>query len=272
MHRKLLVAPVLLATCGPALSAAQTCSVPESVRLELPAEPPAAGPYATLLSSGVRPDEIQLGVGHLHLSDDGLSPDGPPGADDWFRRVELPLSLSPGEEPTAWIVGGWILRRGVPPEALSTIAMVETGYEEPSFVVLESRPDGWIQIRYSEAEGSAAAAWVPACALASDNPLRLTFTPWSEWLLSDRISPLFFRSLVVGELRSAPSATAATLVSVSGDHSLEPLEVRGEWMRVGLKQPSDYCHPEVVPVRREGWVRWYSPDIGPRVWYFTRGC
>jgi hypothetical protein len=149
--------------------------------------------------------------------------------------------------------------------------MIETGYEEPSFVVLESRWDGWLHIRYAEAEGAAGSAWVPTCALGN-TAARLDFTPWGKWLLSDRISPLYFRSRTPEELRSAPSAAAATVARIADDYILEPLEVRGDWMRVILKQPSDYCYPDVVPTRSEGWIRWYSPDRGPLVWYYSRGC
>ncbi len=245
--------------------------MPDSVRMAVPTDPPEAGSYLTLGRIGDRPEEIQLGVGHLHYSESNLSTGLAPGADDWFRRVELPLSRSPGERPTAWIVDGWILRESLPPESLTTRGLVETGYEEPSFVVLENRSDGWLHIRYSDAEGDAGSAWIPSCALDNSEG-RLDFTPWSAWLLSDFISPLFFRSANAEELRAAPSAAAAAITLIVGDYSLEPLEVQGEWMRVIVSQPSDFCAPDVVPARSEGWIRWFSPDRGPRVWYFTRGC
>lgn len=45
------------------------------------------------------------------------------------------------------------------------------------------------------------------------------------------------------------------------------------WMRVIVKQPSDYCASEDIVVEtREGWVKWRSPEKGPWVWYYTRGC
>ena len=55
-------------------------------------------------------------------------------------------------------------------------------------------------------------------------------------------------------------------------HILEPLEVRGEWMRVTVKEPSDYCEFDLAVSSREGWIRWYTETRGPLVWYFTRGC
>jgi hypothetical protein len=44
-------------------------------------------------------------------------------------------------------------------------------------------------------------------------------------------------------------------------------------MRARVTQPSNYCAGENIAVSQyEGWVRWRSPEKGPWVWYFTRGC
>ena len=55
---------------------------------------------------------------------------------------------------------------------------------------------------------------------------------------------------------------------------LERLEVRGDWMRVRVTRPSTYCVEEasVQPRVEEGWIRWRDGEMGPWVWYFTRGC
>jgi hypothetical protein len=127
-----------------------------------------------------------------------------------------------------------------------------------------------LRIRIGEQPGDAGTAWTHACA-AREGPAWLDFTPWSAWLLGDQISPLFVRPEMAAELRSEPAASTA-IATISGDHALEPLEISGEWMRVRLREPSDYCRPEVVSTAREGWVRWFSPEAGPRVWYFARGC
>jgi hypothetical protein len=260
-----------VSACVPASLPGQACRVADSVRVRVPFEAPPDASYATLGRLDVPFAEIPLGIGHVHRSEENPVRDLPPGDGDWLRAMEIPLSASPGGHPSTWIAGGWVVRTGEPPEALTVHGMVETGYEEPSFVVLERRADGWLQILWPEAGGELGAAWMPACALDA-GPIRLEFTSWSDWLLSDRISPLFFRTALPEELRSGPSTASDVVTRIDRDHVMEPLEVRGDWMRVVLKQPSDYCFPDVVPTRHEGWVRWRSGDLGPRVWYHSRGC
>jgi hypothetical protein len=65
----------------------------------------------------------------------------------------------------------------------------------------------------------------------------------------------------VGEVPAGPTA-----------YALYPREVRGDWMRVEMSEPSDYCADPAPDVPRiEGWVRWR--DRGAlQLWYFTRGC
>jgi hypothetical protein len=100
----------------------------------------------------------------------------------------------------------------------------------------------------------------------------LRFEPWEQRLLSDEISPLHFRDRTPQTLLAAPDEGSAEVARVEGDHHLEPLEIRGDWMRVRLKSPSDYCvEPERVETA-EGWIRWNSTERGPLVWYHTRGC
>jgi hypothetical protein len=248
--------------CDPDEATAQVCRLPDSVRVTIPAQSPPeaqmqdAKPFA----------EIPLGIGHLRPTDTGAAPDLPPGSERWLQRLELPLSEAPDAPPFAWIARGWVINLGRPPVALPPDASVETEYEERSVIVLEQR-NGWFRIRYS----SSGTAWTPGCALEA-SPARFHFSPWSEWFLSDRISPMVFRAPVPEVLRSGPSAGSSALARISTDYALIPREVRGEWMRVELRQPSDFCNPDVTPTRSEGWVRWFAPDIGPRVWYFPRGC
>jgi hypothetical protein len=181
------------------------------------------------------------------------------------------LSSAPGTAPFAWIAEGWILAGRATPQPLSRSGLIETGYEEPSFVVLETRPDGWLRLRYALSNGDLGTAWTHGCAL-SEGSVVLEFTKWSAWLLSETISPLFFRSESPGGLRSAPSLDATGLPDIASDYILEPLEIRGEWMKVTVKEPSDYCEFDLESSRRDGWVRWYEPTRGPLLWYFTRGC
>jgi hypothetical protein len=245
------------------------CAMPAAFRDRVPESPPPEEPYETLGYRAFPRGDVPIGVGHLHLGAENAIPDLPPGEYDWLGLVELPLSPTAGAAPSAWIARGWIVQDGAAPVPLSRRALLETGYEEVSFVVLEGPYDGWFRIRF--AEGDDGTAWVPECALR-ESPVRLDFTTWGAWLLSGSISPLYVPQGRAESLRSAPSETSALVVDIEGDHSLEPLELRGDWMRVRLRQPSDFCDPDVVATTREGWIRWYDEGLGPRVWYFTRGC
>jgi hypothetical protein len=245
--------------------AGQVCAPTDVVPSFVPTDDPILeyAPAPTAL------EEIALGVGHVHYAP--LEPiAGPPGDNSWVQRVALPLFTGPGGEPFSWIARGWIVQAGQPPASLTMVGMIETGYEEVSFVVLERRED-WLRIRYSGSERSSQTAWVPECALDA-SPARLAFSPWSDWFLGDDISPLFVRIEPPLPLHAEPSTASARVATVTEADVLVPHEVRGEWMRVTLQQPSDYCSPDAVSTSREGWVRWLTEDRGPRLWYFTRGC
>ena len=268
--KRALFASVCLLAVNPVDGFGQVCQVPDSVRGMIPAEAPPARPYETLRVTGTRGESVPLGVGHVHYSDQNPAVDLPPGANDWLQGLAFPLSSARDDDPFGWIVEGWILAGGTP-VPLSRSSLVETGYEEASFVVFETHPDGWLRLRYDEIDGRVGTAWIPTCALA-EGPVLLEFTEWSTWLLRETISPLFFRSGSPGGLRSGPSTEAIELPDIADDYILEPLEVQGEWMRVTVKEPSDYCEFDLESSRREGWVRWHDQARGPRLWYFTRGC
>ncbi len=89
------------------------------------------------------------------------------------------------------------------PQPLTLSALVETGYEEPSFVIHERRADGWVRLPGTAGEGDRGLAWTPPCALPA-SPARLEATLWSDWFLHGDTSPLYFRSEGPHELRWSP--------------------------------------------------------------------
>lgn len=161
------------------------------------------------------------------------------------------------------------------PTRLTTRGLVDTGYEELSFIVTEVSSDGWLHVRYAATSGDDDLAWTPGCAL-EEEPVRLNVTEWSDWFFTEywsgAISPMFFRVEETGSLHSGPSSDATLMPAIGDDYVLEPLEVRGEWMGVTVKEPSDYCEFDLTVQSRNGWVRWYADGRGPLLWYFTRGC
>lgn len=211
-------------------------------------------------------NDVSLGVGHIR----------PAGDMRWWptdRTWGFPIFDAPGGDAVGWRISGRIIN----PDSSRVVGesgLIETAYELATFLVLEERSDGWLRVRVSAPRGvDDGLGWVHVCHLSlTDTPMM--FERWEQKLLSDSISPLFFRAAVPHVLRAEPSSSSARLGIVAGDHHLEPLEIRGDWMRARVVQPSTYCAPPdgSRPVATEGWVRWRSDDRGPWVWYYTRGC
>ncbi len=229
----------------------------------------ATAPATTPVHAAASP--IFLGVGHLRHRRD---PDYQPS--DWQREVRFPFFAGPGGPLRGWVAEGRVMGSTPADGAVRPViaAMTETAYEEVSFVVLEARDDGWLRVRVRPpGAGRDEAGWVHRCQL----PPQLVYEPWEELLLGGNISPLFFRTAVPHALRASPGADSERLAwipSENSDYELEPLELEGDWVRVRLKIPSEYCRApgEVTPRVWEGWVKWWGSDIGPWLWFYTRGC
>jgi len=263
---KLICAAYFTAAAVNIASGATICTVPEDLRRALPAAPPKLV-YKTLWDKGAPIEEFPLGIGHVHLAP------GVDGTSDWWQRLDLPLSETPGAPPFVWIADGWLVRRDGKVEPFDSSAMVETGYEVPTFIVVARQEDGWLKIRYLAPGNGQPFAWLPPCALTGK--IKLTYTPWGKWFLLEWIAPLRFRLDTPHVLRAAPGVESGRVGIVSGDYHLVPDEVRGEWMHVKVSQPSDYCSErskESKAELREGWIRWFSEEKGPWLWYSPRGC
>lgn len=212
-------------------------------------EPP---PYEPL--SGADP-EVALGIGHIR-------PVRENDRDNWTRRLSLPVFAAPERELRLWLTPG----------SVASDALVETGYETSSFIVLRARADGWMQIRFGGPLASGA-GWVHRCHLSAATP-KLEFQPWDRVLAA--APALYFRSWSTHHLRQSPSADAPVVASIPSDpnrYGLQPIEFRGDWARVRLSIPSIFCADD-KPARHavhEGWVRWRGAR-GPLLWYYTRGC
>ena len=210
-------------------------------------------PYEPLY--GYDPD-LPLGVGHVR-------PVREEERDDWPRRLKLPVFTAPGGEVKIWLTPG----------SVGGDILVETGYETASFIVLQARPDGWLQIRFGGPLASGA-GWVHRCHLDAATP-RLEYEPWEKVLA--RGVPLYFRDQSPRVLRKVPSSEAPAIASIPADpnlYGIQPLQFRGDWARVRVSVPSRHC-ADPKPTRfkvYEGWVRWRGAKLGPALWYYTRGC
>jgi hypothetical protein len=232
---------------------------------------PPAPPSTTLPALNYDPmrgfdPEVLLGIGHLSAVDRFDA--------DWPSGLTMPLFREAAGTVSAWLVEGWVMPIGATPRPLGVAGLVETGYEVPSFTVHDSRPDGWVRLRVER--GAAGLVWTHAC-FFEQAPTTMRIERWEARFGSDETSPLYFRAAERHALRGGPSVSSELLRWIPADsrsYVLHPLETRGDWMRVELSVPSDYCtEPDDPPSDKAiGWVRWRDDDRGPWVWYFTRGC
>ena len=154
---------------------------------------------------------------------------------------------------------------------------METSYESSSITLSDWRDDGWFRL----------AAGPPCAGGGGEEPFwshrtlldlgedELTAERWEDFFFRDDISPLWFRQTKISHaLRAGPGAETGRIAWIGSDHSIEPLEVAGDWMRVRVFQPSNYCAgPEDWQGREhEGWVRWGDRVKGPWLFVWSRGC
>lgn len=229
--------------------------IPRPARL--PAVPQAKDEEAYEPLRGDDPD-LALGVGHVR-------PAREEDRDDWTRRLVLPVFASPEGELKLWLMPG----------SVGADALVETGYETTSFIALQARNNGWLQIRFGGPLASGA-GWVHRCHLESATP-RLEYEPWDRLFAAEGMAPFYYRSWTPHALRKGPSPSAPQVAMIPGDpndYGIQPLEFRGEWARVRVSIPSALCAEPAAgrPKVHEGWIRWRSRDRGPWLWYYTRGC
>ncbi len=211
-----------------------------------------------------------LGVGHLELADGDAS-----GMYwTWAEHVALPLFVEPDGEFWGWIYKGEVLPGGASEGArLSGAGMTETDYERQTFLVLETRGD-WLKVRHSApADSGDGTAWAHAC-LLDLGEVSLVFESWEDVLMQIGGVPVFFRSEVAHSFRSGPSLESDRLGWILGEYEMWPVEFRGDWLRVRLREPSHWCSgdDEFAGREREGWIKWRGEDIGPWIYYPTRGC
>lgn len=194
----------------------------------------------------------------------------------WRERINLPFFVEPEGEPAAWLVKGWLYKGSVEartPFKLSN--MIETGYENASFVVIAQK-DHWLLVRLLD-EPDLQPLWINACYLQQQHE-HAQYNTWEQWLFDGwRRNILFYRSPVRHALRSAPSSTADLLMWIPAqysDYHLSLKEMNGDWALVEMTMPSNYCLlPGEIEVEKfEGWIKWRDEEKGPWLWYYTRGC
>lgn len=254
--------PAQAAVAAPAGCADAKAPVPPAIGLESVREEP----YEPLRGFD---RALALGVGHLRpaLEEDRA---------DWLNRALLPFSAVAGGATSAWLSLGWLVpAAGGEPRRLGSRGGLETGYETVSLIVLEVNAEGWLKVRYAPGNADRGAGWLDPCHLEQVRP-RIVYEPWERFFVDAALSPLYLRTGGPRALRRLPEPAAELLAWIPAQadkYALEPVEIRGDWMRARLKVPSDYCAPpDVKPAVHEGWLRWRDARLGPIVWHYTRGC
>ncbi|MEO1070321.1 MAG: hypothetical protein AAFW95_14610, partial [Cyanobacteria bacterium J06638_6] len=194
----------------------------------------------------------------------------------------LPLYDQPDGEPEGWIACGWLITddlTGATQHDLNAYVL-QTGYETHSFVVLDQR-EGWLKIRYStDGPINAGTAWVPEDYLGLGE-IDLRYLPWEEQFRPSARDLArypgsgyhFFRHPQAAHaLRTMPSATSQEVLSIQGNHGLHILEIEGDWMRVRVLQPTNYCNFNWRGQIDEGWVQWKNDTQGSLIYFYPRGC
>ena len=230
--------------------------LPDSVR---PPPAPRPAPRVPGFDRSFRGREA--GAGYLAVrgpSFDGLS---------WLRPVILPLYTLPRGAVSAWLARGWVVRPLTPTPSwreLTVAGIYGVGGESVALTVLDVRDDGWFRLRYAAPDSSSdGTAWAHTSQLGfGDVDLRLV--RWDEHFLRGAMT--VFRASGIHYLRQAASDQSGVLDSLASPdrwqgrseerHTLTPLAVQGDWMKVRVQWPGGWCAPEPTGRTREGWVRW----------------
>lgn len=228
-----------------------------------------APPYSARDAAGNFGD-MALGIGYLHL-DEAEDPDGTLYY-DWPVHVIAPFWSAPEEISFAgWLGNGQVYPHdNSQPLALSGAGLVETDYEQSSFIVWEQRGD-WLRVRLLPDWPD---VWLHSCHLRI-GAAKLRQDMWDTFVRQHG-DWLHFRADVPHNLRAAPAATSDRVTVIGPDHKLVLMELDGDWMRVKVEQPDLTCSAlsddAGKAAEHEGWIQWRDESKGPWVWTYTRGC
>jgi len=231
--------------------------------------PPPPRPLPRVASVDRSFRDSTLGVGYLAPGADGVNSFS---GFEWFRHVIVPVYDGPSGPVAAWLARGWVARRGAPLWSWGEWTVggwIGTSSEGTALPVLVLRDDGWLRFRYAPpTTGDDGTVWTHRSHLAVGD-VTLAVTRWEDHFLHQDV-PTYFRELGRHPLRGARGDTSAVLAWLEGrvgtvpEYSVAPLEIDGDWMRVRVQWPGQWCG--TAPQRTaEGWIRWRRPDTGPMV-------
>ncbi len=223
------------------------------------------------LTRGVGLADSPLGLGHLRPAD------GEPNAagHEWLRTQLLPLYRSPAGPHWGWLANGWLLSTDGSKRPFPAACLLETSYEASSITLSALRDDGWFRLAVDPPCNTGDESFWSHRTLLAFGEHKLTAESWRDFFFRDDTSPLWFRQTEVPHaLRAGPGSDTERITWIGSHHSITPLEVQGDWMRIGVFQPANYCVDEEDwrGQSHEGWVRWRDPVKGPWLYIWSRGC
>lgn len=166
---------------------------------------------------------------------------------------------------------GWSYALESGEESIRSNAL-EYGYEVEGLPLDSLGPAGaWARVIYGLAEAGPRHGWVH---VEGD---RARVELWADALQEQWLH--FLRPDEAMSFHEAPGgARVAFEPSRAGtdgafDYRMEPIEVRGRWMKVRVVTPNVPCSPaEGEPREATFWIEYLDERGRPRVWYRTRGC
>lgn len=217
----------------------------------------------------------KIGIGHLRPKK--LDVNAELDSVRWLRGVTLPLYDLPNGKHWGWLANGWLIRNGESPIALGEervpLKALWTYYSLYSLPILEARGQGWFLLRYSPGVGSQGTAWIHESHL-NLGTIPVAIESWQDRFLE--FGWVYFvnsTAETAHALRSEPNRESPVRAWVSDWSYIQPLEFRGDWMRVKVEQLNDGCD-RVSPdaTTEEGWMQWRSAGRDSWIWYPPKGC
>lgn len=237
-------------------------SRPDVSQSTLPTQPRTLEPYS-ITQTVAHYYDAPFGVGFLEVIEEENQ-----HYYDWMFELVLPVWYTPDTaRPLGWLTRGQVyMDTGV--ETLTGAGMVETDYEQTSFIVWETQAE-WLKLRLT----NDLEAWTHRCHLETAK-IRLEHVTWQTFFRRHQ-DWLHFRKPVPHILRTSASVESERVTTIGLDHKLVLLDIRGDWMEVEVTQPDLTCigpdQDEGPSTQHRGWVKWRD-EQGPWVFVYTRGC
>ncbi len=151
---------------------------------------------------------------------------------------------------------------------IKTDNLIEFEYEK-SGLPLRGISDSWLNVIYGHDKlGKALTGWVEQKSGTTDYFLWKDYLKF-EMLFFDSPDRIEFFDKAGGEkveFKLQPSQ------NLKYDYIMKSIELDGDWMKVEVTTPSNYCNTPEVKETKVFWIRYLDRKGRPLVWYFTRGC